>query len=99
MVTRREPEVHFLRATQRDQTTTVRMKGTKHVMAQYQCLIVDCNDNVRGIESIDADDNDEALRKSRSRFPLNATTPLVEVWCKGQCVGRVSFDPTARDRT
>lgn len=68
-------------------------------MTQYQCLIVDCNDSVGGIESIDADDNDEALRKSRSRFPLNATTPLVEVWCKGQCVGRVSFDPTARDRT
>jgi hypothetical protein len=48
-------------------------------MNQYQCLIVDCDDSVRGIESIDTDDNDEALRKRRSRFPLNATTPLVEV--------------------
>src|SRR5688572_20145319 len=99
MVTRREPEVRFLRATQRDQAATVRMKGTTRVMTQYHCLIVDCNDSVRGIESIDADDNDEALRKSRIRFPLNATTPLVEVWCKGQCVGRVSFDHPARDRT
>ena len=40
-------------------------------MTQYQCLIVDCNDSVRGIESIDADDNDEALRKALAQSILD----------------------------
>jgi hypothetical protein len=56
----------------------------------YRCLIFDQDERVREFDQLEADTVADALTKAR-KLGLSPETPFVEVWCKGQIVGRVSW--------
>lgn len=58
-------------------------------MLKYRCYILDAQDKIASVDSVQAADDGEALRKAAAQIETSLMYPAVEVWHEKRLVGRV----------
>ena len=58
-------------------------------MVSYRCYILDTQDKIASVDSVQAASDVEALQKAAAKIEMSILYPAVEVWHEKRLVGRV----------
>jgi hypothetical protein len=58
-------------------------------MFSYRCYVLDVEDKIVSVDSVEAEDDADALSKAALKIRISPKFPIIEVWQGKRIVGRV----------
>jgi hypothetical protein len=58
-------------------------------MKQYWCKVINREGRVKGRESLESSNDNEAFGRAQYYLAENPSVPTIEVWLEDRCVGKI----------